>query len=247
MHTEVPYRAIKLCNDCDQGYRTSRNKRLQVEICLIQMAQDDEAAGAGLSPKTLKPLFKADAPSSAGQQTAASANTRPAAQQAPKPAMGRIIKMNGIRSMATQQKQEEGQGQSTQTAPVAKADETRPVLPLDKAILMEHWTKLTNMLGPDYRALATRMKDMELNVVDGKKFTVAVASDQVRDNLNQIMPHILKHMRERFNNPEIEAEITLVDMATSQFAMSKQDILKGMMEKNSKLEEFVETFNLEFA
>ncbi len=54
------YRAIKLCNDCDQSYRTSRNKRLQVEICLIQAAQlaDDDVPGAGLGPaKILKPIF----------------------------------------------------------------------------------------------------------------------------------------------------------------------------------------------
>ena len=54
------YRAIKLCNDCDQTYRTSRNKRLQVEICLIQAAQlaDEDVPGAGLGPaKILKPIF----------------------------------------------------------------------------------------------------------------------------------------------------------------------------------------------
>ncbi len=54
------YRAIRLCNDCDQSYRTSRNKRLQVEICLIQAAQlaDDDVPGAGLGPaKILKPIF----------------------------------------------------------------------------------------------------------------------------------------------------------------------------------------------
>lgn len=55
------YKAIKLCNDCDLNYRTSRNKRLLVEITLIQVAQltqDDESAGAGPGPdKKLKPLF----------------------------------------------------------------------------------------------------------------------------------------------------------------------------------------------
>ncbi|MCR4922168.1 MAG: DNA polymerase III subunit gamma/tau [Bacteroidaceae bacterium] len=54
------YRAIKLCNDCDQAYRTSRNKRLQVEICLIQAAQleDEDSPGAGRGPaKILKPIF----------------------------------------------------------------------------------------------------------------------------------------------------------------------------------------------
>lgn len=71
------YRTISLCNECDQNYRSSRNKRLQVEICLIQAAQDDDAS-AGRRPRMLKPLFTALAAQQTGQQTVASANTRPA-------------------------------------------------------------------------------------------------------------------------------------------------------------------------
>lgn len=56
------YRALKLLNDCDLAYRQSSNKRLLVELTLIQVAQltqpDDDAAGAGRSPKRLKSLFK---------------------------------------------------------------------------------------------------------------------------------------------------------------------------------------------
>jgi len=54
------YRALKLCNDCDQAYRTSHNKRLQVEICLIQAAQltEDDGSSGGLGPtKSLNPIF----------------------------------------------------------------------------------------------------------------------------------------------------------------------------------------------
>ena len=55
------YRALKLCNDCDLNYRASQNKRLLVEITLIQLSQltlEDESEGSGRSPKKiLKPLF----------------------------------------------------------------------------------------------------------------------------------------------------------------------------------------------
>ncbi len=33
------YRAMKLCNACDLNYRASKNKRLLVELTLIQVAQ----------------------------------------------------------------------------------------------------------------------------------------------------------------------------------------------------------------
>ena len=56
------YQALKLLNQCDINYKQSSNKRLLVEITLIQVAQitqpDDDDAGAGRSPKRLKSLFK---------------------------------------------------------------------------------------------------------------------------------------------------------------------------------------------
>ena len=56
------YAALKLLNQCDINYRQSSNKRLLVELTLIQVAQvtqpDDADAGAGRSPKRLKSLFK---------------------------------------------------------------------------------------------------------------------------------------------------------------------------------------------
>ena len=70
------YRAIKLCNDCDQAYRQSHNKRLQVEICLIQCAQlsdADDATGSGRCPgKILKPIFNLGALAQPSPQAVAS-------------------------------------------------------------------------------------------------------------------------------------------------------------------------------
>ncbi len=54
------YKVLKLANDCDQAYRTSRNKRLQVEICLIQSAVAAEPVGEDdpAPAKTLQPIAK---------------------------------------------------------------------------------------------------------------------------------------------------------------------------------------------
>ena len=53
------YSAIRLCNNCDQAYRNSRNKRLQIELTLIECAQlDDDDPAAGRRPiRKLKPIF----------------------------------------------------------------------------------------------------------------------------------------------------------------------------------------------
>ncbi len=82
--------AIKLCNDCDLNYRASKNKRLLVELTLIQLAQltgDPDEIGSGRGPKRLKPLFqKAVATATTSQpknSTPAQSNTAiPTAQPA---------------------------------------------------------------------------------------------------------------------------------------------------------------------
>ncbi len=54
------FRAIKLCNNCELNYKTSRNKRLLVELTLIQLSQlssGDDGEDGGRGPKRLKPIF----------------------------------------------------------------------------------------------------------------------------------------------------------------------------------------------
>lgn len=76
------YRAMKLCNECDLNYRISKNKRLLVELTLIQVAQltteGDDGSGGRSPKKTIKPVFAQ--PAAAQQPQVASATS---AQQNP--------------------------------------------------------------------------------------------------------------------------------------------------------------------
>ena len=77
------YRAMKLCNECDLNYRISKNKRLLVELTLIQVAQlttegDDVSGGRG-PKKTIKPVF-----------------TQPAAAQQPQVASGTQVQQASL-------------------------------------------------------------------------------------------------------------------------------------------------------
>lgn len=78
------YKAMKLCNDCDLNYRQSKNKRLLVELTLIQLAQltaEPEDTGSGRSPKKqLSPVFHT---AQAGQPAAQQTHTAPTATAAP--------------------------------------------------------------------------------------------------------------------------------------------------------------------
>ena len=59
--TRFLYDALRLMNQCDINYRQSSNKRLLVELTLIEIAQitqPDEGASSGRKPRRLKSLFK---------------------------------------------------------------------------------------------------------------------------------------------------------------------------------------------
>lgn len=84
------YKAMKLCNDCDLNYRQSKNKRLLVELTLIQVAQltaEPEDAGSGHGPKKqLSPVFhtaQASQPVAPVQTTPVA--TAPVSQPTPQP------------------------------------------------------------------------------------------------------------------------------------------------------------------
>ena len=85
------FRAIKLCNDCDANYRSSRNKRLLVELTIIQLSQITSDGGedaSGQRPARLKPIFntpaqQAQAPAQA--QAPVQVQAQPAIAPAPTP------------------------------------------------------------------------------------------------------------------------------------------------------------------
>lgn len=79
------FRAIKLCNNCELNYKTSRNKRLLVELTLIQLSQlvtGDDSEDGGRGPKILKPIFnKIEQQQPIAEKNTGATPPRPVAQQ----------------------------------------------------------------------------------------------------------------------------------------------------------------------
>ena len=255
------YRAIKLCNDCDQNYRTSRNKRLQVEICLIQAAQPDEAS-AGRRPKMLAPLFKAPqtqsgepqpvaaanirqatsaatplaAPSAASQTTTANRPLRPVLHATAEP-----VKQASVRTVAgfgpslLHPQQNLQPRHATNFVPTQPASDTgQPARPLDEHDLTLFWRQASNLLPVEYKALAQRMEDIQVVIQDATHFSFMVNNDIVRDTFLQVMPVILQHIRQGFHNNAIQCIIQVAKVEAAQI-LTKPDILRIMVEHNPSL------------
>ena len=109
------YRAMKLCNDCDMNYRTSKNKRLLVELALIQVAQlttEGDDVGDGRRPKqAIKPIFTQSVAAQQSQTVPVTSQTQP---------------VSAVVTPVQQQQQQLQQPASVQSVPVAG---TSPVIP----------------------------------------------------------------------------------------------------------------------
>ena len=109
------YRAMKLCNDCDMNYRASKNKRLLVELALIQVAQlttEGDDVGDGRRPKqAIKPIFTQSVAAQQSQTVPATSQTQ---------------LVSAVVTPVQQQQQQLQQPASVQSVPVAG---TSPVIP----------------------------------------------------------------------------------------------------------------------
>ena len=120
------YRAMKLCNDCDLNYRASKNKRLLVELTLIQVAQltaEEDDGANGRSPKqAIKPIFTQPAAAQQPQATAATPQqtVQPAVQTNSTPQPAATQHSNATTPHATPTAVLMAQGRGEKKIPVMK-------------------------------------------------------------------------------------------------------------------------------
>lgn len=76
------FSAMKLCRDCELNYKVSKNKRLLVELTLIELAQLDESEGERPlgQNKKLKPIFNTDQVATVAASTVKQVQTAPTSQ-----------------------------------------------------------------------------------------------------------------------------------------------------------------------
>lgn len=123
------YQALRIANRCDVQYRQSSNKRLLVELTLIEIAQitqpEDDAAGAGRSPKQLKTLFqkllRQVQPERGAQVAPVAQRKRQHAQQTVQPATDQSQSADQKADQRTETKPTQQFSETVRTAPPAGA------------------------------------------------------------------------------------------------------------------------------
>lgn len=267
------YRALKLANDCDQAYRTSRNKRLQVEICLIQCAQSSDD-GSSVSPEgekiikniTQRPATKA-ATQPSPQQTA-----RQEAKTASPQSVQQPVEQSVPRSASpSPQPLEQTPAQPSPEKPAAKklmkvsfkhfgagkkeeekpgddvpAEGTGENEPIDKNGLDRAWFAFTESLPPESVSLARRLKGLQPAVKDDNTAVLPVSNPQIQQTVESMMSQILASMRRELHNYEFRIETQLEDIQEVVKSYSPKEMLKVMQSQNAGVAELVSKLKLTY-
>ena len=264
------YRALRFCNDCDLNYRTSSNKRLLVELTLIQVAQavDDDEAGCGLGPtKILKPLFAAIAPAAAAPQApkaqpAATTQQRPAATPAAATAPSATLPVANTQHTAAAQHhvrpvslsiRATKMQQRRKQANSANLDQARRIVinevqPFEWKDLSYQWYRFAMELPQEQNAIAGRMKNMRPQLMDNFVVEVPVENDQVLMLMNSIRDDLVCYLRMGLHNGKVDVRFRIIQAEEAKKrAYTRQEQLAAMLEKSPGLAVLKNTLNLELA
>ena len=263
------YRAMKLANDCDLNYRTSKNKRLLVELTLIQCAQltlpDADDLIGGRSPKRrLKPLFKQQAaqpnaaqqPESQTNVAAAPSSTvgnNPGERKSPLPEIKiekkiPTMKAGGIGMSIRRTIQQPAKVEKTvQSLSQTTTDKDYEDYIFNQKDLSYYWRDFAcNQLPVEEKANSARMMNITPKLLNDVTFEVLVDNEMVQKYMLNLLPQIQTYLREQLHNRKITMTVRVSAPNEVIRAYSQPEKFTLMCKRNPKLMVLKEVFGLEF-
>lgn len=271
--TRFLYQALKLMNQCDINYRQSSNKRLLVELTLIEIAQitqPDDGASAGRRPKRLKSLFKnliqQSQPKSAAPQVVAAEKPvstpvavsdqtekpeKPQPVMAPKPAAP-TTSLKNIGFSWTKLRQGDKSSKVNLPDSLAAGKDGQPN---DQKFSQEdlelQWMSMCNRMSdnqPQLIGIATRMKNMNPQIAEFPQVEVTVENELIKQDMEAIRKSILKTLQLHLHNQQITFTINVSDQKEqTKKILSRREQFEEMSKINPAVAKLQQEFDLELA
>lgn len=269
--TTFLYQALKLLNQCDINYRQSSNKRLLVEITLIQIAQitqpDDTPAGVGRSPKRLKSLFKKLTPVKGGETTLQVVGLE----------TGKVSPVNASHSQlsSTPKKKDTGVQTNTNTQPTrprlkisdlgisfgslrststknitqaeAQQQTTTASNTFSNEELRIQWNVMCNRMPPEKIGLSQRMKNLLPQITTFPQVEVVIENDILLKQLQDIKGKIQATLRMLLQNNNLLLSLRLAEAQEVTKIYSKREIFELLKKENPQLDKLCHNLGLELS
>ena len=242
------FTAMRLCNDCDLQYKQSQNKRLLIELTLIEVAQaaeGEDVPGSGRSPKknVLHPIFA----KSPALSSTATATPKPAA---PRQAPSIISPTNNVAPRSTRtisiRRTTATQATTVKEENAAVPVSTAPELPHEQTSIIIAWKEYIERLTRDEAALAQRMKAIEPKLMeDGSSFEVIANNNLVAEELLRKAPVIEQYINQRIKGAALKMKIRLRKVEDKKHSYTPQEAFRIMCKENDALLKLKEVLGLD--
>ena len=266
--TTFLYQALKQMNQCDINYRQSSNKRLLVELTLIEIAQitqPDEGtdASAGRRPRRLKSLFK---------QLIQQSQPRKAAPQVA--AAKTVVSKEVKQTPTTSQTSQTSNNSSATTSPSIKAANIgfswgslrkKPskinLIPGTVSTTIEQqtdavftqedlelqWMSMCNRMPQEYSGIATRMKNMNPTITEFPQVEVVVDNTLIQQEMENFKGRIIKTLINSLHNESLTLEIRVAEQKNRVRLLTRREQFEALSKENPAVEKLRQEFDLELA
>ena len=268
--TRFLYQALRLMNDCDINYRQSSNKRLLVELTLIEIAQitqPDEGAGSGRKPRRLKSLFKhliqqTQSKQSAPQVAAAASqnpsprsvtSAQPQDTTAPAAASATAATTTGRPVLKTSQlgmtwrnlrSQKMNIPTEMQTQEEKNQEEHQEFSLTDLEL---QWMGMCNRMPQQYSGLAARMKNMNPTILQMPAVEVVVPNEIIKTEMETILRKMQATLRTYLHNSDITLSLRVAEQQEREKILTRREQLELMNDENPSVGKLIEAFDLQLA
>ena len=265
--TTFLYQALRLLNQCDINYRNSGNKRLLVELTLIEVAQitqsDDSVPGAGRKPRRLKSLFHQIirqsrpiteapqvAPAVKSDEKAAPSikydpNNRPKLTTDNGMEIG--LSWKNIREQAHRKKNKISlvPGMLAPTDPNIKKIGTN--CEFSQHDVEFQWMSMCNRMPQQLSGIAARMKNMNPVITDFPHLEVEVDNQIQLDQITSIKGSIVKTLKLYLQNENITLDLRLNEKRETVKILTRREQYEMLSQQNSAISKLSSLLDLELA
>ena len=256
--TRFLYDTLRLMNQCDINYRQSSNKRLLVELTLIEVAQltqPDDAVGSGRKPRRLKSLFKQliqqPQPKKAAPQVAAveevvspTATYNAASRPQLKKDIGSSFKKLREKTLSSKGKMQVIPGTLNGNPFAVIKDEQ---LAFTQQELELQWMMMCNRMPQHLSGIATRMKNMNPVIVEMPHLEVVVENQLAYDQMMEIKGSIVNTLKVYLHNNAITLDIKVAEHQEKVRILTRREQFELMEKEYPAVGKLRELLDLELA
>ena len=262
------YKALQLMNQCDINYRQSSNKRLLVELTLIEVAQltqPEDAPGSGRKPRRLKSLFKnliqQTQPRKAAPQVAAAVRAESQQPQSPAATPTATVQVATAKEQSQPARPAVKLGALGMSWRNLRAQQQKPVKintlpgqrmtdehqPFTQDELELQWLSMCNRMPQQLVGVASRMKNMKPVITELPKVEVVVSNEMILAEVEKIRGSVLNTLKLHLHNSDIELTLRLDEHRQEVRLLTRREQFEELMRMNPVVAKLKAAFDLDIA